>query len=269
MKIGIFDSGLGGLIITHALVEALPEYDSLYFGDTARVPYGNRSAALVTSFTQQAVDYLFDQGCGLIIVACNTASAEALRSVQVARQALPDDGRRVLGVLIPAAEVAVAAQTNRRIGVLATRGTVASGAFEREILKLDSSCQVFSQAAPLLVSLVEGDALKWADPILDEYLAPLMEQQIGTLVLGCTHYPFLKEQIRNKVGDAVRVLSQDEFIPTKLVEYLARHPELEVRLTRGGSQEYQVTDQNIDIQSVSKHLSGGSIVIKEVVLPLL
>ncbi len=171
MKIGVFDSGLGGLFVTRALVKNLPQYHYMYLGDTQRVPYGNRSQETVYQFLHEAVDYLFAHGCELIIVACNTASAEALRRVQ--REYLPTHypKRRVLGIIIPTAEAALKDSKIKRVGVLATQGTVGSGAYVRELKKIRPGVTIFQEAAPLLVPLVESNAAQFADPILRSYLA--------------------------------------------------------------------------------------------------
>jgi glutamate racemase len=264
MKIGIFDSGLGGLIITHSLIQRLPQYDYLYLGDTARVPYGNRSQEAIYEFTRQAVEYLFKHNCGLVIIACNTASAEALRRIQQEYLPLHYPKRRVIGVLIPAAEAAVEASLAQKIGVLATRGTVASSAFNRELHKLAPKAEVKLRAAPLLVPLVENDGLKWAGPILDEYLTPL--KGIDTLILGCTHYPFLKDQIRQKVGEGVKVISQDEILPPKLDDYLHRHPEIESTLSKNQERTFQVTDLTDDTTRLSRDLFGGAVSLHQVSL---
>lgn len=262
MKIGIFDSGLGGLLITRALTERLPEYDYIYLGDTARVPYGNRSQETIYEFTRQAVKYLFDQDCALVILACNTASAEALRRIQ--REYLPSQypDRRVLGVLIPAAEEAVRVTQGGKIGVLGTNSTVNSGAFDREIHKLAPAAEVYQQAAPLLVPLIENDGTKWASPIVDEYLAPLLRANIDTLVLGCTHYPILKEMFRSKVGERVHVICQDEIIPAKLEDYLQRHPEFKTRLSKSSNRTYFVTDQTESTQKLARQLFGAEISLR-------
>lgn len=264
MKMGIFDSGLGGLIITHAVSRALPEYDYLYLGDTARVPYGNRSQEAVYEFTRQAVDYLAAQNCGFIIIACNTASAEALRRLQQDYLPRKHPHITVLGVLIPAAEAAAAATRSGRIGVLATSGTVASGAFDRELLKLSPDLQVISQAAPLLVPLVEYDGLQWAESILAAYLKPFAN--IDTLILGCTHYPFLKDEIRRQMGEDVTVLSQDEFIPTQVASYLDRHKNLRNRLSSDSSVRFAVTDKTDQAVRLAARLYGRSIELELVSL---
>ncbi|OGD61539.1 glutamate racemase [Candidatus Berkelbacteria bacterium RIFCSPLOWO2_01_FULL_50_28] len=259
MKIGIFDSGLGGLIIAHSLINKLPEYDYLYLGDTARVPYGNRSQETIYQFTEEAVRFMFDHDCELVIIACNTASAEALRQIQ--QQYLPAHfpDRKVLGVLIPAAEEAAAKTKNKRIGVLATVSTVNSKAFVREVEKLLPGSQVFQQASPLLVPLVENDALKWAEPILREYLSPLLQKNIDTLILGCTHYPVLKKQIEEIVGRGINVISQDEVVPAKLGDYLSRHREIDSKLTKRSRREFFVTDKTEGVASLGTKLFGENI----------
>ncbi|HLZ14731.1 MAG TPA: glutamate racemase [Candidatus Saccharimonadales bacterium] len=266
MKIGLFDSGLGGLIVTHSLIQNLPTYDYIYLGDTARVPYGNRSPGVIYGFTKTGVEYLFKQGCQLVILACNTASAEALRKIQ--REYLPQHfpDRRVLGVLIPGAEEAVMQTHNGKVGVMATRGTVDSKAYLREIHKLNPDIEVFQQAAPLLVPIVEANGLKYAEPVLDDYLAPLLAEGIDTLVLGCTHYPMLKEQIRSKVGDKIAVVSQDEFIPAKLADYLKRHPEIDQKLSQNESRRFLVTDLASSTGEVARYLFGEEIGLEKIEL---
>jgi glutamate racemase len=264
MKIGIFDSGLGGLIITHSLIQALPQYDYLYFGDTARVPYGNRSQQTVYEFTKQGIEYLFEQDCELIIVACNTASADALRRLQ--QSYLPEHypNRRILGVLIPAAEAAVAATTNQRVGVLATTSTIMSKAFEREIHKLDPDIDIMGQPAPLLVPLIENGGEQWAPPIIKSYLEPLAG--CDTIILGCTHYPYFKDIIRDQVGEGVTVISQDELVPAKLADYLKRHSELEQRLSQNRTRRYQVTDLTDDAVRLADELVGDDPELTQITL---
>ena len=240
MKIGVFDSGLGGLIILKSLVKSLPKYDYIYLGDTARVPYGNRSKEVVYQFLEEAVDYLFQQDCELIIVACNTASAEALRKIQQKYLPTHYPNRRVLGVIIPTAEEALKDNKIKRIGVLATQGTVNSKTYIRELKKIAPSVMIFQQAAPLLVPLVENDARQWAKPIIKEYLKPLLQKNVDAIILGCTHYPRFKQEIRDIAK--IRIISQDELIPRKLKDYLKRHPEIERKLSKGGKVHLLVTD---------------------------
>lgn len=259
MKIGIFDSGAGGLIIAHSIINKLPEYDYLYLGDTARVPYGSRSQELIYQFTFEAVEYLFKNDCELIIIACNTASSTALRQIQQEYLPLYYPDRQVLGVLIPAAERAVEETNNNHIGVLATQSTVNSKAFTREVKKIFPAMEVFEQAAPLLAPLIEYNGVKWAGPVLDEYLAPLRAAGIDCLILGCTHYPFLKETIREKLGSSVEVISQDEIIPEKLKDYLNRHPEIEEKLSKSKGREFHVTDLTDNIELLANKLFNGRV----------
>lgn len=262
MKIGLFDSGLGGLIVTHSVVAALPQYDYVYLGDTARVPYGNRSQEVIYDFTLSAVKFLFQQGCQLVIIACNTASAEALRKIQQEYLPAHYPDRRVLGVLIPAAEEAVQQTRNDNIGVIATRSTVDSGAYLKEIHKLAPHATVTQQTAPLLVPLIENNALQYASPMLDDYLAPLLAANIDTLILGCTHYPLLKQQIQQKVGEGVQLISQDDIIPAKLAAYLQRHSEIEGKLTQNVTQQFFTTDINPTTQEVATTLFEQSVPFK-------
>ncbi len=242
MKIGIFDSGMGGLIIAHSLIKRLPQYDYCFLGDTARVPYGNRSAERIHQFTKEGVAYLFDQGCQLVLVACNTASAEALRILQadfIPRE-YPD--RDLLGVLAPAAESAATQSQSGHVGVLATRGTVLSGAFAREIKKARPDAIIVQQAAPLLVPLVENDGRPYATPVIRDYLRPLKQAGVDVIVLGCTHYPFFKDKIREQAGSGIKVICQDEVIPERFAKYLENHPETATQLSTSGDREFIVTD---------------------------
>lgn len=264
MNIGVFDSGLGGLIIARELVKKFPEYNFVYLGDTKRVPYGNRSEATIYEFTKAAVDHLFSKKkCGLIVVACNTASARALRKIQ--QDYLPKHypNRRVLGVIIPTAEELVDAS---RIGVLATAATVRSGAFPSEIKKVNKKAEVYQSPAPLLVPLIEHNALRHAKPFLEEYLKPLLKKKVDTLVLGCTHYPILKNQIKKIVGPKVQVISQADILPKKLKGYLNRHLEIEKKLSRNAKVELLVTDKTEHYESLAKLWFGKSSVLKKVVI---
>ena len=257
MKIGIFDSGLGGLAVTQGIVKRLPQYDYLYLGDTKRVPYGNRSQETIHEFLAEALSYLFENDCQLIIIACNTASAEALRKSQ--QEYLPANypERRILGVLIPGAEAALEGHGVEGVGVLATAITVDSGSYERELLRIAPSVTVFQQPAPLLVPLVENDGLKYVEPILADYLAPLKVNGVERLILGCTHYCLLKDQVRRQID--VPVIAQDEIVPDKLADYLTRHPEIETKLSRGGTCDYRVTDLTKSYHQFAQRLTGEQI----------
>lgn len=247
MKIGIFDSGLGGLLIAKAIRKAMPEYDYVYLGDTKRLPYGNRSEKAVLEFTREAVEYLFNkENCGIIIIACNTASARALRKIQKEYK-----NKKVLGVLIPAAEDTALYQ---RIGVLATAGTVASETFIKEIKKINPKAKVFQNPAPMLVPLAEAGELKLAKPFLIKYLTPLLKQKIEALVLGCTHYPIFKQEIKKLIPKNVRIISQDEIIPKKLQNYFARHPEIENTLSKNKTMKILVTEITQHTKNLSPKL---------------
>jgi len=263
MKIGLFDSGLGGLNVTHSLMQAMPEYGYIYLGDTARVPYGNRSQEVIYEFTENAVAYLCGQDCELILIACNTASAEALRRIQ--RDYLPVHypDRKVLGVLIPTAEEVVVETKNNKVGVIATVGTVGSRTYVTEIQKLNPNISVMQQATPLLVPLIENNASKYASSILDDYLESLVDAGIDTLVLGCTHYALLKDIIRSKVG-AIKVISQDEIIPRKLREYLDKHSEIDEKLTKNSSRSFLTTDLAPSTSEVATLLFGTDVKLKKV-----
>ena len=249
MKIGIFDSGLGGLIVARAIQKAMPEYDYVYFGDTKRVPYGNRSHEAVYEYTKEGVEYLFRQeNCGIVIIACNTASARALKRLQ------KEDTRKILGVLIPTAEEAARFE---RVGVLGTLGTVSSGTFPKEIKKLNKKTIVFQNPAPMLVSLAEEGEIKNALPFIKKYLELFANKKLDALVLGCTHYPIFKKEIKKILGKEIGVISQDEIIPKKLKDYLKRHPEIEKKLTKNKTTKILVTDKTQTIDELARKWFGA------------
>lgn len=260
MRIGIFDSGLGGLVLSRAIIQKMPQYDYVYLGDTARVPYGNRSKETIYEFTKQAIIKLFEQNCQIVILACNTASAQALRKIQ--RHFLPKNypDRRVLGVIIPTLEAIDSSHKN--IGIIATLGTVKSKIYERELKKLWPKVKVSQQAAPLLVPLVENNELDKARPFLQEYLKPLLTKNIDTLILGCTHYPLLINQIAKIIGPKVKIICQTDVVPEKLAIYFSRHSEIERKLSKNKLKIFEVTDLNQDFIRVSKMLFGKSIKFK-------
>lgn len=248
MNIGIFDSGLGGLFMMKAVVEALPQYNYVYLGDTQRVPYGNRSPETVYEFLLEAVRYLFVQkNCALIIVACNTASAEALRKIQQDYLLATYPERRVLGVIVPTAEIA-AEKNIQRVGVMATEGTVQSKTFVREFQKLNPGIEVFQEAAPLLASLIENNGMEWVSPILEKHIRSLERHSIKALVLGCTHYAVVKTKIRELLHKDILLICQDDLVPDKLKQYLERHPEIETKLEKRASREFLVTDKTHVLQ---------------------
>lgn len=240
MRIGVFDSGIGGLLITKEIIRSLPAYDYIYLGDTARAPYGNRTPAEIENFLRAAVEFLFIKNCALVIVACNTASAQALRAIQ--QNLLPSRApdRRVLGVLVPAVEAAIEADA-KIVGVLGTAATVISGAFTREFAKRAPRIKVFERAAPLLVPMIENNDLKNVSKTIQEYITPLLTQKIDTLILGCTHYPLLAAEFSRAAGADIKIISQNEVVPKKLADYLQRHPAITKRLTKNHTQKLFVT----------------------------
>jgi glutamate racemase len=254
LKIGIFDSGLGGLIIAKAVRKMLPKYDYVYFGDTKRVPYGNKSHETVFELTKNAVDYLFrKENCGIVILACNTASARALREIQQKYLTKNFPDRRVLGVLVPTAEEAA---KHKGIGVLATHGTVNSKSFQIEINKLNKQTKIWQEAAPILVPLAEEGELKLALPFLKKYLRKFQDKNLEALILGCTHYPIFKKEIKKNVGSKVKIISQDEIIPKKFKDYLDRHPEIEKKLSKKSNIKIIVTDKTQNINNLSRRWFG-------------
>jgi len=262
MKIGIFDSGLGGLVIAKAIFKKLPRYDYVYLGDTKRVPYGNRAADEVYRFTKNAVQYLFEQNCQLIILACNTASALALRKIQ--QQFLPRfyPDRRVLGVVIPTLEIFPRGSSSRGIGVLATSATIKSHIYKKELIKINARAKIYEQAAPKLVPMIEENKMADVEPVLRQYLTPLTKHQISAIILGCTHYPILKTKISQIAGKHVKIVSQTDIIPLKLGDYLQRHKEIANRLSKKHQRSFFVTKYNRQFGQVAKRLFGKKLKFK-------
>lgn len=244
--IGVFDSGYGGLTILNQIRELLPQYDYIYLGDNARAPYGTRSFDIVYRFTLEAVRYLFDQGCHLVILACNTASAKALRTIQQNDLPLIDPDRRVLGVIRPTVEKVGEISRNGNIGIVGTPGTIRSGSYELEIAKLHPTFHTYTQACPMWVPLVENREASspGADYFVKQEVDRLMakEPAIDTIILGCTHYPLLYDKIRRYVPESARVLPQGEIVAESLVAYLQRHPEMEAKCSKGGTCSYRTTE---------------------------
>ena len=244
--IGIFDSGYGGLTILHGIRQLLPQYDYLYLGDNARAPYGSRSFDVVYEFTRQAVVKLFERGCQLVILGCNTASAKALRTIQ--QNDLPelDPMRRVLGIIRPTAEVIGHLTKSRHVGVLATEGTIKSESYNLEIAKLYPDIKVSGVACPLWVPLVgyqEADS-PGADYFVKKRIDQLMriDPEIDAIILGCTHYPLLMPKIVKYVNPGVRIVPQGEYVAESLKSYFCRHPYIESLCSRGGNVHYLTTE---------------------------
>lgn len=245
-SIGIFDSGYGGLTILHGIRQLLPQYDYIYLGDNARAPYGPRSFDVVYEFTRQAVQKLFEMGCQLVILGCNTASAKALRSIQQHDLPLWDPKRRVLGVIRPTAEIIGKLTRNGHVGLLATEGTVRSHSYDMEIAKLWPSLKVTGQACPFWVPLVEYNEADspGADYFVKKRIDQLMQldPDIDTIILGCTHFPLLMPKILKYVQPGVRIVPQGEYVADSLKAYLHRHVGMASRLTTGGTVKYYTTE---------------------------
>lgn len=242
MKLGIFDSGLGGLVIAKSIRTHFPDIDIVYFGDTLNVPYGNKSRETIYSYSKRAVEFLFEQDCVLIITACNTVSASALRRLQ--QVYLPDSpyaDRRILGVVVPTLEAALDAGY-KRLGVIGTSYTISSNVYSDELKKLDPDIEIIQHKTPLLVPMIENDGLEWVEPILKHYLTPILKHETQCLILGCTHYPYLRPQISRILGHDFPILSQDDIIPAKLEDYLKRHPEIDLHISRNGRMDFLISD---------------------------
>ena len=259
--IGIFDSGYGGLTILEKIRERLPQYDYIYLGDNARTPYGTRSFEVVYEFTLQAVKKLFDLGCPLIILACNTASAKALRSIQQINLPQINANNRVLGVIRPTVECIGNITNTKHIGVLATTGTIKSQSYPLELQKLSPDVLVSSEACPMWVPLVENNEYQseGADYFIQKHINQLLAKDplIDTLILGCTHYPLLIEKIRKYTPSHIRIISQGEYVAASLDDYLMRHPEINDRCSKNGQCRFLTTE------SESKFQESASIFLQE------
>lgn len=246
--IGVFDSGYGGLTVLKELVKSMPEYDFLYLGDNARTPYGTRSFDVVYQYTLQAVKYLFAQGCPLVIIACNTASAKALRNIQMLDLPTLAPDNRVLGVIRPSVEKVAEITTNGHVGVLGTVGTVVSNSYPIEFEKWSEGRvkSTVQEACPMWVPLVENNEIsnKGADYFIQKNIDSILakDKDLDTLILGCTHYPLLMELIKKYVPKEIQILKQGHIVAEKLVEYLQRHPEMETRLSKEGALKFQTTE---------------------------
>jgi glutamate racemase len=282
--IGVFDSGYGGLTVLKEMVARLPQYDYIYLGDNARAPYGSRSFESVYHYTLQCVQWLFQEGCPLIILACNTASAKALRTIQ--QNDLPKiaPGNRVLGVIRPTTEVVGNFTRSGKVGVLATRGTVQSESYPIEIAKFFPEIQVFQQACPLWVPLIENNEHNkpGADYFVKEYIDALLAQapDIDTILLACTHYPLMKEKIASFLPAGSRLVSQGEIVANSLADYLQRHPDMEHRCSKGSGLHvdasvdasgpvvrFYTTDSAADFDNHAGIFYGKTLQSEHIVLP--
>ena len=268
--IGVFDSGYGGLPILDKIREVLPEYDYIYLGDNARAPYGTRSFEVVYEFTRQAVNKLFDMGCHLVILACNTASAKALRSIQMNDLPGIDPARRVLGVIRPTVECVGEISKNQHIGVLATAGTIKSESYPLEIHKLFPEIQVSGTACPMWVSLVENNESQdeGADYFIRKYIDQLLSKdpQIDTVILGCTHFPILLPKIRQYIPEHISVIAQGEYVAESLKDYLKRHPEMDAKCTKNGNCQFYTTEAEEKFSESASTFLKQQISVKHITL---
>lgn len=263
MKIGVFDSGFGGLSIYRSIRERLPQYDYIYLGDNARTPYGNRSFDAIFRFTTEAVHFLFAQDCQLIIIACNTASAKALRSVQQRILPLRYPDKRVLGIIRPSVEELGKYTRSNVVALWGTQGTVKSMSFEMEIEKFSPGVQLVQTACPLLVPLVESGELEGegVDYFIRKYWnqTASQSQNIDTLLLACTHYPLLLPRIHALIPPSVQVLVQGNIVAPSLENYLMRHPEIESRLSKGATEQFLTTDHPEGFDRLAEIFLGRSV----------
>ena len=262
-SIGVFDSGYGGLTILKQIRAAMPEYDFMYLGDNARTPYGTRSFQVVYEFTLQCVTKLFEMGCNLVILACNTASAKALRTIQQIDLPRLDASRRVLGIIRPTVESIGELTHSRHVGLLATPGTVKSLSYPLEINKLYPDIVVTGEACPIWVPLVESGESQsdGADFFVKRHIDSLLskDSKIDTVILGCTHYPLLLDKIRKYVPDGITIVSQGDYVAASLRDYMKRHPDMDARCTKGGSCSYFTTE------SVDTFLPNASIFLNSAI----
>lgn len=268
--IGIFDSGYGGLTIYREIEELLPQYDYLYLGDNARTPYGTRSFDVVYDFTRECVRHLFNQGCHLVILACNTASAKALRSIQQKDLPVLAPERRVLGIIRPTVETIGSVTESRHVGVLATEGTIKSNSYPLEIQKLFPDIVVTGEACPMWVPLVENceHGNDGADYFVKRHIDNLLsrDSQIDTLILGCTHYPMLLEKIKMYVPQGIKVLTQGAAVAASLKDYLLRHPEIDALCSKNGGRVFSTTESGDKFREHASRYLNKHVDVKHVTL---
>jgi glutamate racemase len=261
--IGVFDSGYGGLTVLKEIVHGLPQYDYIYLGDNARAPYGTRSFETVYEYTLECVQQLFLQGCRLVIIACNTASAKALRNIQQKDLPKIDPRRRVLGVIRPTTELVGRITKTGHIGVLGTSGTVSSGSYPIEIEKFFPLAKVYQQACPMWVPLVENNESQseGADFFIKKDLDALFAQsdRIDTVILGCTHYPLLADKIAKYLPQNVTLLSQGKLVAEGLADYLKRHPEMDEKCSKGGKVKFFTTDSPENFDAAASVFYGSKV----------
>lgn len=261
--IGIFDSGYGGLTVFRAIKDLMPQYDYVYLGDNARAPYGNRSFETVYEYTWECVQWFFKQNCPLVILACNTASAKALRNIQRLNLPVTNPDKRVLGVIRPSAEIIGNYTKTKKIGIMGTKGTVDSQSYPIEIKKFSPDANVFQIACPQLVPLIENNEYETeaADYFVKKYVDALFSQsdEIDTILLACTHYPLLLDKIQKHAPKDVTILSQGELVAESLKDYLHRHPDVETSITKSGQVQFFTTDDAKDFDEHASYFFGEAV----------
>ena len=260
--IGIFDSGLGGLTVARAIMATLPGYDIVYFGDTARTPYGSKSRETVSRYAIENTHFLMENGAKIVVIACNSASSVATKQL-TGKFTIP-----LFEVITPAAELSVSVSTKTRIGVIGTRATINSGIYEEKIKKINPAAKVYSAACPLLVPLVEEGWLKKPETrmIIKKYLVPLKARQIDTLILGCTHYPLLKDDIQRKIGKKVSVIDSSLAVAANVKAYLDQHPETDANLSRSGKADFFVSDITDHFEKIANSVLKQKISLNHILL---
>jgi glutamate racemase len=264
--IGVFDSGYGGLTVLSAIRAQLPQYDFIYFGDNARAPYGNRSFDVVYEFTLEAVNFLFEQGCPLVILACNTASAKALRTIQQKDLPALSSSNRVLGVIRPSTEVLGELTHSKHVGILGTQGTINSNSYPIELAKFAPDIEVHQHACPMWVPLIENQ--QYEHPAGKQFILEDVQQllstneQIDTILLACTHYPVLQEQLQQLVGPNIQIVPQGPIVAEKLAAYLDAHPEMEQRLSKNGEVGFFTSETPVVFNQKASHFFGQKVEAK-------
>jgi glutamate racemase len=266
--LGFFDSGFGGLSIVREIKKTIPRYSTVYLGDNARTPYGSRDPELIYDYTLEGVAELFRRGAVLIVLACNTSSSVALRRIQQEFLPAHHPDKRVLGIVIPTAEEVSRLSRSKVIGILATEATVASQGYVQEIHKVDDRVQVYQQACPLLVPIVESGELENAESTARKYVENLLknDSRIDTILLGCTHYALIEDVIRTVVPAGIDIISQGPIVADKLADYLGRHPEIERRLDSSGRDIFLTTEYSGRVQRLGTQFFGKPIAVGKVVL---
>lgn len=263
IPIGVFDSGYGGLTVLSAIRAQLPQYDFIYFGDNARAPYGNRSFDVVYEFTLEAVKFLFEQGCPLVILACNTASAKALRTIQQKDLPALSSSNRVLGVIRPSTEVLGELTHSKHVGILGTQGTINSNSYPIELAKFAPDIEVHQHACPMWVPLIENQ--QFEHPAGKQFILEDVQQllstneQIDTILLACTHYPVLQEQLQQLVGPNIQIVPQGPIVAEKLAVYLDAHPEMEQRLSKNGEVGFFTSETPVVFNQKASHFFGQKV----------